>query len=217
MFDDVTPAGLRMQRMDILDTFDAPCGTGKRMSRRRVLGTFGDALGGVLGGAIAGVGVAGPAWALPAHEVRSWPAGKPVPALNLVDLDEQAWTLARLRGRAVVLNFWATWCDPCRSEMPSLQRLADRGERDGLVVLAVNYKEPRPAIRRFLQSNSLALPVLLDPDGQATALWTPKVFPTTVLIGRDGAPRCSVVGELDWGGTVAGELLKPLMASPRRV
>ena len=196
-----------MQRMDFLDQREPPDRPGQRVSRRRLLGAV----------AAAGVAGLGPVSAQPAHEVRIWPAGKPTPALSLVDLDERAWTLAGLRGRPVVLNFWATWCDPCRSEMPSLRRLADAGERDGLAVLAVNYKEPRPAIRRFLEVNSLALPVLLDLDGQTTAAWTSRVFPTTVLIGRDGTPRCSVLGELDWSGAVARELLAPMLAGSRRL
>ncbi len=148
-----------------------------------------------------------------AYQVRDWPAGQPVPALKLNDLDGKAWSLADLRGRAVLLNFWATWCEPCRAEMPSLQSLARRHQGDGLVVLTINHQEAEPTIRRFLDQTPIALPVLLDRDGAASRAWTPRVFPSTVMIDRNGRPRRVVVGEVDWDGTDArpwlAELLKP--------
>ena len=78
--------------------------------------------------------------------------GRPAPKLELVDLDGKPWRLDALKGRALVMNFWASWCEPCRAEMPSLELLARRHERDGLAVLAVNYKESLPTIRRFLDA-----------------------------------------------------------------
>ena len=147
--------------------------------------------------------------------VRPWPAGRPTPALALNDLDGKAWTLASLKGRPVILNFWASWCEPCRAEMPSLELLATRHERAGLAILAVNYKEPLPKIQRFLEVLPFSLPILLDPDGDAASLWTPRVFPTTVLIGRDGVPRQSVIGELDWMDGTASALIEPLLVPAR--
>ena len=147
-----------------------------------------------------------------AHIVKPWPAGKPAPRLGLADLDGKTWTLAELAGRPVLLNFWASWCEPCRAEMPSLELLATRHERDGLVVLSVNYKETAPAVRRFLAVLPFSLPILLDADGAVTNDWTPKVFPTSVLIDRAGTPRQQVLGELDWMGPVAAALVKPLLA-----
>ena len=149
------------------------------------------------------------------HVVRPWPAGKAAPPLNLIDLEGKTWSLAALKGQPVLLNFWASWCGPCRAEMPSLELLATRHERAGLVVLSVNYKEPVATIKRFLETLPMSLPILLDADGAAASAWTPRVFPTTVLIDRHGKPRSSVVGELDWMAGTAQALVEPLLARPK--
>jgi len=182
-------------------SFDPP----RRTTRRRVLGASLAALGAALL----------PMRSDAAYMLRSWPSGKPAPALGLTDLDGKAWNLAALQGQVVVLNFWASWCEPCRAEMPSLELLAAQHERDGLTILAVNYKEPLPTIKRFLEVLPFSLPILLDRDGNATGEWTPRVFPTTVLIDRGGVPRQSVLGELEWNGRVARGLIEPLLAQPK--
>jgi thiol-disulfide isomerase/thioredoxin len=183
-------------------TFDREC----RTTRRRALGVS-------LATAAA---LAMPGFARAAHVMRPWPADKPVPPFGLNDIDGKAWTLAALKGRPLVLNFWASWCEPCRAEMPSLELLATRHERAGLAVLSVNYKEPVATIKRFLNALPFSLPILLDSDGEATSAWTPRVFPTTVLIDRSGMPRTLVIGELDWMGGAAREIVEPLLlARPR--
>ena len=145
-----------------------------------------------------------------AHQLRPWT--KPVPPLALNDLHGKPWDLAALHGRPVLLNFWATWCEPCREEMPSLQALARRHEADALIVLMVNYRESEASIRRFLERMPLELPVLLDRDGSAARAWTSRVFPTTVLIDRSGRPRHQLVGAVDWSGDEARQWLRELLA-----
>lgn len=147
--------------------------------------------------------------------VRTWPATKPTPSLSLTDLNGKAWTLSSLQGRPVILNFWASWCEPCRAEMPSLELLQTRHEKARLVVLSINYREPAPKIRRFLEVLPFSLPILLDPDGEAAGAWTPRAFPTTVLIDRSGTARQSVIGELDWMGNTARALVEPYL--PRSI
>jgi thiol-disulfide isomerase/thioredoxin len=144
------------------------------------------------------------------HVVRPWPKGKPVPALALADLDGRRWTLQALRGRPALLNFWATWCEPCVDEMPSLGALAAR-HAGRLVVLGINYQESEERIRAFLQRTPVGFPILRDDDGDAASAWTPRVFPSTVLLGADGVPLATVLGELDWRGADAKRLLQPLL------
>ena len=146
--------------------------------------------------------------------VRPWPAAKPVPALDLSDLDGKQWTLPALAGRVVLLNFWATWCAPCRIEMPSLDALARQHRGRDLLVLAVNYRETAAMIRTFLERMPYRATILLDADGDAASDWTPHIFPSTVLIGRNGQPTATVLGDLDWTGTAARQLIEPLLAAP---
>lgn len=150
------------------------------------------------------------------HVVKPWPSAKPVPALDLADLDGKHWALEVLRGHVVLLNFWATWCEPCRLEMPSLEAVASARRDAGLVVLAVNYRETAQTVRVFLERTPYRATILLDADGDAATEWTPRVFPSTVLIGRDGKPTATVLGDLDWSGQEARELIDPLLAAPRR-
>lgn len=176
-------------------------------TRRRTLGF----------GAAALCVVAGwPRPAQAAHVVRSWPAAKPVPAFDLADLDGKRWRLEALSGQVVVLNFWATWCEPCRIEMPSLEAMAARRAEEGVSVAAVNYRETEEVVRRFLARLPFKVPVLLDLDGDMAMAWTPRAFPSTVLIGRDGRPVHTVLGELDWEGANAKALLDPMIAAPRK-
>ncbi|MEO5844456.1 MAG: TlpA disulfide reductase family protein [Caldimonas sp.] len=172
----------------------------------------------VLGRAVAVAAATALPWRLAAaaHVVRAWPAGRPLPALDVVDMTGRPWRLEALAGRVVVLNFWATWCEPCRLEMPSLDAMAARRRRDGVVVAAVNYKETPEVIRRFLERAPFKSQILLDSDGDATVTWTPRVFPSTVIIGRSGQPVHVVVGDLDWEGAEAKALLDPLVAASGR-
>jgi thiol-disulfide isomerase/thioredoxin len=172
---------------------------------------------GLVRAAALSVGLALPwRFAAGAHVVRPWPTGRPVPPLDVVDLVGRPWRLEALVGQVVVLNFWATWCEPCRLEMPSLDAMAARRRNEGVVVAAINYKEAPDVIRRFLERAPFKAQILLDPDGDATVSWTPRVFPSTVLIGRSGAPVHVVVGELDWESAEAKALLDPLVAASGR-
>lgn len=161
-----------------------------------------------LGLTLAGLGSG--AWAR-GYEVSRWPAGQPLPPLQALDLQGKTWNLADLRGRAVVLNFWATWCPPCRAEMPSLQQLEEFYGTDRLVVLALNVREGPRRISQYLQSSGLKLTVLLDPQGDVTRAWGATVLPTTILIDAEGRGRQRVRGEVDWSDREAAALIEPLL------
>ena len=150
-----------------------------------------------------------------AAETLPWPSRKPAPSLDATDLSGRPWSLPALRGRAVLINFWASWCEPCRAEMPTLQQLAEFYGEDRLVVLAVNFKEAPAIATRFAARTGLKLPILPDPSGEIAKRWDVKVFPTTVLIGADGRPRWRVRGELDWTGLDAGRMVEALFAPGR--
>jgi thiol-disulfide isomerase/thioredoxin len=127
---------------------------------------------------------------------RPWPERLPVPQLKLVDLNGKQWSLESLRGKVVVVNFWASWCAPCVNELPVLNDLSGRAAADDLVVLGVNYKESADAIARFAHDHPFRYPILRDKSGEAFKAWTSGVMPTTVLIDRTGRARWRVVGEL---------------------
>ena len=149
-----------------------------------------------------------PAWA----QFDASPWRGPLSALQLPDLQGKTWRAPDLQGGAVLLNFWASWCEPCRSEMPSLQTLAEFHGPDKLLVLAINFKEPAQRAQRFVQGAGLRLPVLLDEQGQLARQWDVKVFPTTFLVDRRGQPRQRIRGELDWTSPQADKLVSALLA-----
>jgi thiol-disulfide isomerase/thioredoxin len=156
----------------------------------------------------------------PGFQFKPWPRGKAVPDFSGVDLQGTPWNLQALRGQPVLINFWASWCEPCRAEMPSLQALTETREgesREGPPranltpkVFAVNFKESTTAAQRFVQQTQLHLPVLRDADGTVAKRWGVSIFPSTVLVGADGKVRGTVVGELDWTSPAAQPVLRRL-------
>jgi peroxiredoxin len=118
------------------------------------------------------------------------------PDFKLKSLDGQTITLSALRGRAVLLNFWATWCGPCRFEMPFLQELYkdSKWQARGLLILAVNLQESDTVVRKFLAENALSFAVLLDTGGEAARLYNVASIPTTYIIGKDGIIKNSRIG-----------------------
>jgi thiol-disulfide isomerase/thioredoxin len=115
------------------------------------------------------------------------------------------------RGKVVLVNFWATWCVPCRDEMPSIERL--RASLDGrrFAVLAVNLAEPESRIQKFLESVPLNFPVLLDRDAKIARAWQAKLLPATYIVGPDGTIRYRHLGELDWSKPEVRALVVSLM------
>ena len=111
----------------------------------------------------------------------------------------------------MLLNFWASWCEPCRAEMPSLQQAAALHGAGKLLVLAINFKEKPDTALRFAEQAGITLPVLLDVDGRAARRWDVRIFPTTLTLDRRGRPRHRVRGEMDWTGQAAQKLIAGLL------
>jgi thiol-disulfide isomerase/thioredoxin len=129
--------------------------------------------------------------------IKPW-GGKATPALALPDLKGRTVDLRDLRGKVVVLNFWATWCEPCREEMPSLQRLRAKMNGKPVEVLTVNYGEFPQRIEPFIKRESIDLPVLLDTQKDAAKAWNAGGLPITFIVDRKGDVRYWVFGERDW-------------------
>ena len=146
-----------------------------------------------------------------AYEVSRWSG--PVAGLGLLDTTGKTWQLADLRGRAVLLNFWASWCEPCRAEMPTLQQVADLYGPEKLLVLAINFKESAARALQFAKVTGVTLPVLLDSGGKLAGQWGVKVFPTTLMLDHRGQPQHRVKGEVDWTSSAAGKLIEGLLKS----
>jgi thiol-disulfide isomerase/thioredoxin len=148
-----------------------------------------------------------------AQELTPWTGG-PTPTLTLSDHRGTNHTLAAYRNQVVLVNFWATWCEPCREEMPALQALQQKLGKERLVVLTVNYGESAEKVQQFVREVPIDLPVLLDRDMEAAKAWQVRVLPTSFVLGQDGQIRYSVVGLLDWGDAQVVKLIAALAAQP---
>jgi thiol-disulfide isomerase/thioredoxin len=145
-----------------------------------------------------------------AQQLRPWSGGA-TPPLALQDLDGRPHALEDYRGKVVLINFWATWCEPCRAEMPSINKLRASLAGQPFAVLAVNLGETEPRIRRFMEQVRLDFPVLLDRDSAVTKAWRARVLPASFLVGPDGRVRFAVIGEYDWTQEAARQAILSLM------
>ena len=117
---------------------------------------------------------------------------------ELENINGSKESLSDYLGKVVFLNFWATWCGPCRLEMPSMQKLYDEFSDDGLVVVAVNLGERQKTVVKFLEENDLSFPVLLDETNTVAGIYGARSIPTTYILGRDGNILSMVAGTREW-------------------
>ena len=157
--------------------------------------------------AVAALAVGG---AAAAAELQPW-RGAPPPAFELEDLQGRAHRLEDYRGKVVLVNFWATWCEPCRAEMPSMDRLRSSLAGRPFEVLAINLAEPLSRIERFLEKRPLGFPVLRDRDTAVARAWGARVLPASYLVGPDGRIRYAAYGELDWAAEPVQRRVRELL------
>lgn len=122
--------------------------------------------------------------------------GGTVTDFSLGSLDGSQIALADYAGDVIIMNFWATWCPPCRAEMPGINRFYEAHQDEGLVVLAINAQEDAATVRPFIQNNNFSFPVLLDLEGRVASQYSTRSFPTTFIIDRDGVIQHVQTGEI---------------------
>lgn len=148
-------------------------------------------------------------------QIRRW-EGAPRLSLAAPTLDGRKVDLRDLEGRVVLVNFWATWCEPCREEMPAIEKLRARLAGRPFDVLAVNYGESQEKVQEFLKRERVTLPVLLDRDKQAADAWNAKGLPMTFLVDATGRVRYWAFGEMDWSRGQGLELVEQLVGEAPR-
>jgi thiol-disulfide isomerase/thioredoxin len=132
-----------------------------------------------------------------ASKLVKWTGGK-TPALKLADAEGRERPLSEWRGKTVVVNFWATWCEPCREEMPSLERLKGRFAGKPFDIVGVNVGESPERVARFTRDVPVTFPIVYDRHSATAKAWKVRGYPTSYVIGPDGRIRYYFVGELDW-------------------
>jgi thiol-disulfide isomerase/thioredoxin len=134
------------------------------------------------------------------------------PELNLPTLDGGRVDLAQLRGRVVLVNFWASWCPPCRKEMPSMERLSRLMAQRPFTLLAINAGETPEQMRAFLNEVPLTFPILLDQDSARMKAWRVFVLPTSFLVDKQGQIRYTLAGHIEWDDPEAVAVIERLLA-----
>jgi thiol-disulfide isomerase/thioredoxin len=147
---------------------------------------------------------------LGAKELKPWKGGA-TPLLELKDLQGRDHRLEDYRGKVVVVNFWATWCEPCRDEMPAMQRLKERMAGAPFALLAVNYAEGIPRVEAFLKQMPVDFAILMDRDSAVAKRWQARALPYTVVLDPRLRIRYTVTGELDWGAPEVEAALRKLL------
>ncbi len=132
-------------------------------------------------------------------------AGFPAPDFVLKSPQGESYTLSELRGQAVLVNLWATWCPPCRAEMPAIERMYQEYKARGFIVLAINTtsQDDPFAVVPFTQEYSLSFPILLDERGEVAKAYQLRSLPSSFFIGPDG-----VISEVVIGGPMSEALLR---------
>ena len=124
--------------------------------------------------------------------------GKPAPNFDTVDLEGKVWSLSKLKGQVVFVNFWATWCAPCREEMPSMQRLYTKLPKDKFKMLALFNNDNPKAVKNFVTKLGITMPILSDEHNFAGLKYGLTGVPETFIIDKQGVVREKFIGPAEW-------------------
>ncbi len=131
---------------------------------------------------------------------------------ELEDLDGNLISLSSMRGKVIFLNFWATWCPPCRAEMPSMERLYNRFASRDFEIIAVDLQENNKQVSKFVDDNSLTFKILLDKTGSTGAAYGARSIPTTYIINRDGSVLARTLGGREWDSEELFDLFEKILS-----
>lgn len=159
----------------------------------------------------AGLALAGDPFA--SLKMNRLPAGSMAAPFELTSLDGKVVKSSELAGKVVLINFWATWCGPCKEEMPSLARLQQRLDPTRFAMLTVTTDLQRQGITHFLSQLGVSLPVLFDEDQEVSRSFMVRGLPTTIVIARDGTLVGRAVGPRAWDSPEAVAVMRHVMES----
>ena len=130
------------------------------------------------------------------NKIAAQHQGRPAPGFTLPTLSGESATLSDYEGQVVLINLWATWCPPCKAEMPTLNAFYEAHREQGFVVLAVNNQEDATTINAYIQEKGFTFPVLLDPQAEMLDMYQVQGLPTTFIIDRSGQIQHVQIGEI---------------------
>ena len=141
--------------------------------------------------------------------IRHYETGA-APGFTLADMDGKTFTLESARGKWVFLHFWASWCGPCREEMPAIQKMHKQFKKEKWVMVLVNTAEDEDTIFSFLGEIGMDMSSLMDSDGLVTEKYKPRGLPTTILIDPEGNVQYQAIGGREWHKTEYTNFLRQL-------
>jgi peroxiredoxin len=142
--------------------------------------------------------------------------GDPMPPFEAAMLDGAKFDMAAEKGNVVLLNLWATWCGPCREEIPELEQMHKQHSGDGFKVVGVSLDEGElDAVKEFVRSHNMTYPIALDPEGKLTGVFQTGVIPTTALIDRNGTIVWKKYGMIEPNDSTLQDALKKALAAKR--
>jgi len=150
----------------------------------------------------------------PVQLLNEVPERPTAPDFSIKDIDGSVHTLSAYRGKVVIVNFWATWCPPCREEMPSMERAWEKLRHEDIVMLAINVGEDEDTIFQFTADYPVEFPLLLDRESAVIGSWPVRGLPTTFVIDPQGKIVYRAIGGRDWNAEGVLQQIRALKLPP---